>query len=138
MPAKNTHHDAVRHALIADGWTITHDPLLLRVGQRNLYIDLAAERTGGDAVAVELVALEVQSIGDPSPVADLQQALGQFAMYRLVLQERQPDRVLFLAVPFEVYDNFLSEPLGRLVITGQQVPLLLFDPHRRESPRWIR
>src|SRR5438477_12313026 len=26
MPARNIHHDAVIHALQADGWTITHDP----------------------------------------------------------------------------------------------------------------
>jgi hypothetical protein len=138
MPAKNTHHDVVRDALIADGWTITHDPLLLRIGGRNLFVDLAAERPGGEAVAVELIALEVQSIGDPSPVADLQQALGQFVMYRLLLGERQPERTLFLAVPADVYDGFLSEPLGRLMIAGERVPLMVFDPHRREKPRWIR
>lgn len=138
MPAKNIYHDAVRDALIADGWTITHDPLLLRVGQRNLYIDLAAERGDGEAVALELIALEVQSIGDPSPVADLQQALGQFIMYRMVLAERQPERTLYLAVPGDVYDGFLSEPLGRMLIAAEQVPLLVFDPKRREKPRWIK
>lgn len=31
MPAKNVYHDAVRDALVADGWTID-DPLRLQVG----------------------------------------------------------------------------------------------------------
>lgn len=44
MPAKNLHPDAVVAALKADGWTITDDPLSLKVGQRNLQVDLGAER----------------------------------------------------------------------------------------------
>jgi hypothetical protein len=43
MPARNIDHDAVRDALVADGWTITHDPLTLTVGERPLHIALGAE-----------------------------------------------------------------------------------------------
>lgn len=43
MPAKNIYHDAVREALVADGWAITDDPLRVQVGSRRLYVDLAAE-----------------------------------------------------------------------------------------------
>jgi hypothetical protein len=45
MPAKNIYHDAVVAALIADGWTITADPLKVAVGNRKLYVDLAADRS---------------------------------------------------------------------------------------------
>jgi hypothetical protein len=44
MPAKNMHHDLVVRALKADGWTITHDPLTLSFGGRDLFVDLGAER----------------------------------------------------------------------------------------------
>jgi hypothetical protein len=44
MPAKNVHHDAVLEALQADGRTITHDPLRVICGDRQLFIDLGAER----------------------------------------------------------------------------------------------
>jgi hypothetical protein len=44
MPAKDRYHKAVRHALESDGWTITADPLTLRVGTRDLYVDLGAEK----------------------------------------------------------------------------------------------
>jgi hypothetical protein len=43
MPANNIYHDAVISALKADGWTITHDPLALMVGERDLLVDLGAE-----------------------------------------------------------------------------------------------
>ena len=44
MPAKNLYHDAVVDTLTADGWTITDDPLRLKVGERDLLVDLGAER----------------------------------------------------------------------------------------------
>ena len=43
MPAKDIYHDLVRNALEREGWTITHDPLLLQVGGVEMSIDLGAE-----------------------------------------------------------------------------------------------
>jgi hypothetical protein len=43
VPAKNIYHNAVVQALVADGWTITDDPLRLEYGDRNMYVDLGAE-----------------------------------------------------------------------------------------------
>jgi len=36
MPAEDSFHDAVKNALIKDGWNITHDPLILGFGKRDL------------------------------------------------------------------------------------------------------
>ncbi len=44
MPAKDLHHDAVKVALTKDGWTITDDPLTLRWGRKDLFVDLGAEK----------------------------------------------------------------------------------------------
>lgn len=78
MPARDFLHDAVRNALIRDGWTITHDPLRLNVPGRNLYVDLGAERLlAAERGAVE-IAVEVKSFLGPSDVRDLEDALGQF------------------------------------------------------------
>src|SRR5690242_15668708 len=35
MPVKNIYHDAVVRALMADEWTITHDPLVLSYGGKD-------------------------------------------------------------------------------------------------------
>ena len=58
MPARDTYHDAVRNALVKDGWTITDDPFRLKWGERDFFVDLAAERVfaaekGGRRIAVE-------------------------------------------------------------------------------------
>jgi hypothetical protein len=78
MSAKNVYHDAVVDALVADGWTITHDPLTVTVGLRRLFVDLAADRTAiGAERAGERIAVEVQSFLSRSDVDDLYRAVGQ-------------------------------------------------------------
>jgi XisH protein len=44
MPRRDIIHQAVKNALIKDGWTITADPYLLEYGAEDLFVDLAAER----------------------------------------------------------------------------------------------
>ena len=86
MPAKNLHHDAVVTALKTDGWTITHDPFRLEYGKRDVFIDLAAERNVlGAERNGEKIAVEIQSVVTPSAVASLEQALGQYILYRSIL-----------------------------------------------------
>jgi hypothetical protein len=138
MPAKNIYHDAVVHALTADGWTITHDPLTISYGGKDLFVDLGAERI---AIAAERggqrIAVEVQSFLNPSPVRDLQEAVGQFEIYRTVLAETEPDRLLYLAVPRRVHESVLSEAFGRLVVTRLQLRLLVFDEQQEKVITWI-
>lgn len=44
MPARDLYHDTVKNALVKDGWTITHDPLRLRLRRgKSLFVDLGAE-----------------------------------------------------------------------------------------------
>ncbi|MGL6097584.1 MAG: element excision factor XisH family protein [Fimbriiglobus sp.] len=138
MPAKNLYHDAVRAALEADGWTITAGPLTLRAGDRDLFVDLAAERTLlGAERAGERIAVEVRSFLSPSGVADLQQALGQFFLYRSLLRRQEPDRVLYLAVTQKTHDGILSEPVGQYPLEDMGARLVIFDPTTRRIVRWI-
>ncbi len=69
MSAKDTYHDEVVSALQADGWQITDDPYHVRVGDRQLFVDLgaekivAAEREGGVGLPPILkLATEVEQI----------------------------------------------------------------------------
>lgn len=44
MAAKDIFHNAVRRPLEKEGWLITNDPLFLRFGGLDMYIDLGAEK----------------------------------------------------------------------------------------------
>ncbi|MCI0381178.1 MAG: XisH family protein [Gemmataceae bacterium] len=137
MPARDTYHDTVRNALVKDGWTITDDPLRLKWGDRDFFVDLAAERIlvaaqkGGTRIAVETKCF----LGD-SPMTDLQRALGQFVLYRSILEKQEPGRALFLAVPLDAAEIF-DEPIGELVIAQVAVQLMVFDVEKEEIMRWI-
>ena len=79
---KDIYHDTVRTALEKDGWTITDDPLTLSVGKREVFVDLAAEKPLTAERQGEKIAVEVKSFISPSPVKDLQNAIGQYIALR--------------------------------------------------------
>ncbi len=138
MPARNIQHTAVIRALQADGWTVTHDPLLIPYGDRRLFIDLGAERVAiGAERGSERIAVEISSFVADSPMRDLQEAVGQFVVYRALLSQVEPERSLFLGVPTRVYDSVLSEPLGQLDSAEVRLRVLVFDPHQQKVVRWI-
>jgi hypothetical protein len=138
MPAKNIYHDAVIAALKADGWKVTHDPLTIRIGKRDLHIDLGAEwPVVGAEKNGDLIAVEVQSFLNLSDVRSLQEAIGQYELYRVALDQQQPDRQLYLAVPLIVYDGIFSEPLGQLAVTELHLRVLIFDPVQQQVVKWI-
>ena len=113
MSAKNLYHDAVASALAADGWTVTHDPLTLSYGGKDLFVDLGAERvTLAAEKAGQRIAVEVQSFLSPSPVRDLEEAVGQYGVYRAILNETDPERKLFMAVPRRAYEGSCRSASG--------------------------
>ena len=44
MPARDIFHNAVRNAPSQEGWTITRDPLSLKIGGVEMAIDLGSEK----------------------------------------------------------------------------------------------
>jgi len=136
MPAKDIYHEAVKKALIKDGWTITHDPLRLTWGGKDLYVDLGAERLLAAEKEGQHIAVEVKSFLGDSEMDDLEKALGQFVLYRAVLAEREPQRVLYLAVPQDVLDLF-EQPLGKLLLKNNLARVLGFDPRAEVVVQWI-
>jgi hypothetical protein len=137
MPARDLYHDEVVAALIKDGWTITDDPLHLRLGKQDAYVDLGAEKLVAAEKEGRKIGVEVKSFAGPSLIADLEQALGQFALYETMLARLQPDRVLYIALPNDVYDSLFDEPLGKALVEDTRIRLIVFEPLRQEIVQWI-
>lgn len=136
MAAKDIFHDAVRHSLEKEGWRITHDPLFLRFGGLDMYIDLGAEKIFAAERGEEKIAVEVKSFVSPSATTEFSTALGQFLKYQLALEEEQPERLLYLAVPFDTYRAFFTLELPRLLIQRYQVRLIIFSPDEEAIIKW--
>ncbi|MBC8078109.1 MAG: hypothetical protein H7Y32_18675, partial [Chloroflexales bacterium] len=90
MPARDVYHDAVKAALIKDGWTITHDPYTIAFGQRAVFVDLGAERVLAAERGSEKIAVEIKVFHGASDIRDLEIALGQYVFYRSLLSRFEP------------------------------------------------
>jgi hypothetical protein len=136
MPARDRDHQHVRRALVNDGWTITHDPLRLRWGARDLYVDLGAERLLAAEKGEQKIAVEIKTFGGPSMVDDLEKAVGQFTVYHDVLETLEPARELYLAVSEAAYAEAFEDPLGQLLLAKGRARLLIYSDENEEIRRW--
>lgn len=137
MPAKDIYHEVVKQALVKDGWKITHDPLVLKWGKKDMFVDLGAEYLLAAEKGAQKIAVEVKSFLGPSELDDLEKALGQYILYHDVLAEREPDRTLYLAVPREMREELFEEPIGQLLLKNNRLRLIFFEHHREEIVAWL-
>jgi XisH protein len=137
MPAKDLYHDTVKTALLKDGWTITDDPLSLEIGGRDLFVDLGAEKLLIADRGSQKIAVEVKSFISPSPVRDLENALGQYILYEDIIAQEYSERILYLAIREEVYLTFFSEPIVQIPLKSRRIKLLVFDETQEVITQWI-
>jgi hypothetical protein len=83
------------------------------------------------------IAVEIQSFLGASAVRDLQEAVGQYDIYRAVLAEMEPERVPYLVVPRRVHDGLLAERFGQFIVIRLQLRLLVFDEQHERVVQWI-
>jgi hypothetical protein len=137
MPARDKYHDAVKNALIRDGWTITHDPYMIPIGKTDIQIDLGAEMPIAAERDDRRIAVEIKSFLGDSALNDLEKAIGQYSLYRVLLLRQEPDRVLYLAVPHRISGFLLAESDFRYVLRELNIRFILFDPGKEELVQWI-
>lgn len=137
MPNRDRYHDAVCRSLEKSGWLITDDPFRLRWGKQDMYVDLAAEKLLLAVKDEQKIAVEIKTFGGASSITDAQQSLGQYFIYLSVIKRLEPRRKLYLALHEEVYEEFFKEPLGEILLSDYQVPLLIFDPVQEVIIQWI-
>lgn len=137
MPAKDIYHNTVRTALEKDGWTITNDPLPLKIGKRTLNVDLGAEKLFAAEKQGRKIAVEVKSFVSASPVQDLEEAVGQYIVYEDILERSEPERIIYLAIRAEVYAQIFSEPIGQLLLEKKRFKLIVFESLKETIVRWI-
>ena len=134
--AKDKVHEAVSNALQKDGWLITHDPYQLKVLDVEYEIDLGAEELVAAEKGGRKIAVEVKSFLRGSFVYEFHGVLGQFLNYGLGLEEQEPDRVLYLAVPAQVYATFFGRGIVQKAISRFNLRLVLVDLQTETIVEW--
>ncbi|MGI0480849.1 XisH family protein [Geminocystis sp. CENA526] len=138
MSAKDRFHQVLKNALEKDKWIITHDPLRLKFGNVNFQIDLGAEKIIAAEKDKQKIAIEIKSFLNPSAINDFYSALGQFLSYRIALESFEPERTLYLAIPFDTYKTFFQFEFTQIAINKYQIPLIIYDPISEVIIEWIK
>lgn len=132
MPAKDTLHDTVIVALEKDDWIVTAEQFSLYIGKRRLWIDLRVEKL--DEIRVILV--EVKGHINASPILYLESLIGQYTLYRVVLNQQKINTPLYVAIPSTVYNSILKEEIGQEAIEQLDLKLIVFDAEREDIILW--
>ncbi|MBD2538421.1 element excision factor XisH family protein [Coleofasciculus sp. FACHB-SPT36] len=137
MPRLDIIHDAVKNALMKDGWTITDDPYVIQYRRTTLYADLGAERPIAAERDSQKLVVEVKSFLGASKIQDLKEALGQYDIYRYLLEETAPDRKLYVAVSTVAHNTFFKQDVIQLILNRHQLPLIVVNIEAEEITQWI-
>jgi hypothetical protein len=135
--ARDLIHYACREALEKDGWTITHDPFVLKTGGFRVEMDLAAEQVFAADRGIEHIVVEVKSFIGKSKLTDFYDAKGKYDFYKRGLKRSNTDRKLFLAIEKRVYESFFQKPLIAETIEDEHIALLVFDAETKIIEQWI-
>lgn len=136
LMAKDKYHQEVRDALEKDGWTITHDPYKIMLGRRKGFIDLGAEILAAEK-GKQKIAVEIKSFLGASDLYQFEDALGQFLVYLPALNKKEPDRILYLAVPESFYDNFFEDNYFVEIAELYNLRMLVFNEKNHNIVKWI-
>jgi XisH protein len=136
MSARDIFHEAVKRGLQKESWVITHDPLVVKFAKDKMSVDLGAEKILAAERGTEKIAVEIKSFLGDSELFEYHAALGQFLNYRLALRLREPERVLFLAVPVSTYRSLFSRDFAQTSVQEYQVKLIVYDPKVEVIVQW--
>ena len=137
MPAKDIYHNAVKNALIKDGWTITADPYLIQYEDAGLYADLAAEKPIAAERQGQKIVVEIKSFVGRSLMYDFHAALGQYIVYRNLIQLTATEYTLYLAIDDVVYKEFFQRKSVQVVTHQNQLLLIVVEMEKEEIRQWI-
>ena len=136
--AKDTIRDAVKQALINDGWTITSEQYRLTYQELTLFADLSAERTLVAERDSEKILVEVKSFSGRSFIREFELALGQYQIYRNVIALTGLDFNLYLGISATTYNQLFTRPGTQTLVELNQVKLLVVDTDEEKVVTWIR
>jgi ferric iron reductase protein FhuF len=137
MAAKDKYHHQVRRALEKEGWTITHDPYMLKMEGVNFPIDLGAEKLIAAEKENDKIVVEIKSFLTESVPNEFHTALGQYLDYALGLEEQEPDRLIFLAMPDKIHKKIQKIPILQKALNRYNVRVMLFEPSAEIIKQWI-
>lgn len=135
MAQQDKDHPHVRQALINDGWIILKEQFTLRYGGFTSSVDLVAQSALAATQGDNVIVVEVKSFRPTLRMQNLEQAIGQYLIYKSWLARKQPQWTLYLAITTQTARFFEEEPL-RVICTDYGIRLLVVDSQHERIVAW--
>ncbi|MCX6048510.1 MAG: element excision factor XisH family protein [Chloroflexi bacterium] len=137
--ANDTIHDAIVQALKHDGWHILREHFSVRYEELEIRVDIVAERPA--AVLAEKdghrILVKIKTFGGRSFIKDLQNAVGQYTIYKNILALADLDYELFLAIHESIYEVAFQQKATSAIVQLNQLKLLVVNIDSQEIVKWI-
>ena len=82
--------------------------------------------------------VEVKSFVGASDINEFHRAIGQYVDYFVVLDEVEPNRLLFLAIPLFTWKTFFQEKAIQKALQFIRAKILIYDPINETIEQWIK
>ncbi|MBD2382068.1 element excision factor XisH family protein [Trichormus variabilis] len=79
---------------------------------------------------------EIKSFISSSLMKDFQNALGQYILYRDILQLADKNYEIYLAIRDTIFDTFFQRKSVQAVVELHQIKLIVFNNEREEITLW--
>lgn len=135
--AKDKLHNLVKEILINDGWEITHDPYPFKDWNPDWEIDLGAEKMIAAEKGKQKIAVEVKSFLAASFGNEFHAIMGQYINYNLGLSQIEPDRILFLAVPRDIWETEFQRSGIQFSVNSVQMKIVIYNIETKKIEEWI-
>ncbi len=83
------------------------------------------------------IAVEIKTFRGPSPMTDMERAIGQYVLHRIFLKRTEPDRALYLAVLEDVLRDLFQRVPGQGFLEDEQGKVFGVDNEREEIKTWL-
>lgn len=111
--------------------------MTLEYGNIRTFVDLGAERVLAAERKGQKIAVEVKSFLGRSFVNDIENALGQYVLYRSLLLRLEPDRKLYVAISTAAYKNVFQADAVREIMAELEVSIVVVELETRQVLEWI-
>jgi hypothetical protein len=74
----------------------------------------------------------------PSRINEFHKAVGQFKFYYVALEMKDPNRILFLAIPDVIWKRFFQKQLIQRSLKRIDAKILVYNPVKNEIVKWIK
>lgn len=94
--------------------------------QIRIKIDMGAQKLIAAEKDEQKIAIEVKSFIGMSAISEFYTAVGQFLNYRVALEQKDSERVLYLAIAKDIYQEFFMDYFIQSVLERYEIKLLVF------------